>query len=294
MLVAAVDRNGDIRQRLILAMEAERGFLHAVDRLIQAIEGLLAQVQWSRQELAGIGIGCAGPVDPLRGLINNPHTLVGWNRCDIVTPLARHFGVRVHLENDADAAVLGECWKGAGRGFSPVVMLTFGTGVGGGALIDGRILRGANGEHPEMGHLPVAGGGRRCYCGASGCLESLASGTAIGEAGAAAGLGDAAQVFVRAARGEADAGSIVARALDAAATAAWILSHTLLPQRLILGGGLMDKHYALFASAVNQRMASATQFSFAACSVTPAALGNSAGVVGAASLCFQPSPATRD
>lgn len=284
MAVAAVDGAGVIHARLTLPTEADQGFERAVHRLGEAIEQLCAQAGWGPAELRGIGIGCAGPVDPARGIINNPYTLAGWDRCDIVTPLRARFGVPVRLENDADAAALGEYFVGAGRGFDPVVMLTLGTGVGGAAIVGGRIYRGAGGEHPELGHLVVADDGPDCYCGARGCLESLASGTALAAAGQAHGYADARAVFAAAQAGEPAARAILDRALAAAAAAAWTIFHTFLPRRLILGGGIAAEHFDLFAAAMRARLARATQFTVGAIEIVPAALGNDAGMVGAAAL----------
>ncbi len=288
MAVAAVDARGAILARETLPTDAAQGFGPAVARLVESIGRILQQVGWARSELAGLAVGCAGPVDPAAGLINNPYTLAGWNRCDIVTPLRQQFEVPVWLENDADLAALGECFCGAGRGFDPIVMLTFGTGIGGAAVIRGEIYRGTGGEHPELGHLIVEPGGPQCYCGARGCLESLASGTAIGEVGQAADLPDARAVFAAASHDEA-AQRIVQRAVGAAATAAWTLCHTFLPQRLVLGGGMMDDHFETFANAIDLRLNSATQFSRAGVAVVRAALGNDAGLAGAASLVFRRS-----
>lgn len=284
MAVAAVDGAGILRARVTLPTEAERGFERAVARLAGAIEAVCAEAGWDSRRLRGIGIGCAGPVDPARGLINNPYTLAGWDRCDIVTPLRARFGVPVRLENDADAAAVGECFVGAGRGFDPVVMLTLGTGVGGAAIVRGEIYRGAGGEHPELGHLLVAGEGPDCYCGARGCLESLASGTAIAAAGRALGFADTRAVFAAARAGQAAARALLDRVLAACAAAAWTLFHTLLPQRLILGGGIAEEHFELLAEAMNARVARATQFTPAGVRIVRAELGNTAGVVGAAAL----------
>ena len=285
MAVGIATAAGIVLDREILPTEAEKGFGRAVERLGNAIESLVQRT--GQVALAGIGIGCAGPVDPARGLINNPYTLAGWDRCDIVTPLAARFRSPVWLENDADVAACGESAAGAGRGFDPVVMLTFGTGIGGGAVVNRGIYRGVNGEHPELGHIPVASGGPECYCGIRGCLESLASGTAIGQAGQAVGYADARDVFAAAARGEGKASEIVNRALDAAAAAAWTFCHTFLPQRLVLGGGMMEHHFELFATAIRGRLGKATQFTRAAVSIAPAQLGNDAGMVGAAALALQ-------
>jgi len=284
MAVAAVDATGGFCARVTLPTEAELGFARAVERLAGAIETVCQQAGWSPAGLGGIGIGCAGPVDPARGWINNPYTLAGWDRCDIVTPLRARFGVPVRLENDADAAALGECFAGAGRGFDPVVMLTLGTGVGGAAIVRGEIYRGAGGEHPELGHLLVAGEGPECYCGARGCLESLASGTALGAAGRTQGYAEARAVFAAARAGEPAARAIVDRAREALAAAAWTIFHTFLPRRLILGGSIGDAHFDVFAAAIRDRLARATQFTVGGVEVVPAALGNDAGVLGAAAL----------
>lgn len=283
--LALVDDRGTILDRAVLATEAEQGFDRAVSRMASTIDQLLAKSGQSK--IVGIGIGCAGPLDPVRGLINNPYTLTGWNRCDIVTPLQRRFGVQVSLENDADVAALGECACGVGRGFDPVVMLTFGTGIGGAAVVHGQIYRGANGEHPELGHLWVSGEGPVCYCGVSGCLESIASGTAIALAGKAAGFADTRAVFAAFASAHPAAVAIIQKALHAASAAAWTLCHTLLPQRLILGGGIMEDHYELFAQAIREQLGGATQFTPSGVSIARAALGNDAGIVGAASMAIQ-------
>ena len=168
----------------------------------------------------------------------------------------------------------------------PMVLLTFGTGVGGAAVLQGHVYRGVHGEHPELGHLVTALDGPDCYCGTRGCLESIASGTAIALAGAPDGYPTAQAVFAGAAAGQTAASKIVDRAVRAAATAVWTLCHTFLPQRVILGGGMMDHHFELFAQAIRQRLSTATQFSPAAVTVARASLGNDAGIVGGAMLAF--------
>jgi glucokinase len=282
MALALIDDGGAILDRAVLSTEAEQGFDRAVERLSRGMAGLMAKA--GQRRLAAVGIGCAGPVDSRRGLINNPYTLTGWDRCDIVSPLSGTFGVPVYLENDADAAAAGEYLGGAGRGFDPVVMLTFGTGIGGAAVAGGQIYRGVHGEHPELGHIPVGVGGAACYCGIAGCLESVASGTAIGAAGRAAGFEDARAVFTAAAAGNSPARGIIQGAASAAATAAWTICHTFVPQRIVLGGGIMEEHFEVFAAAIRQRLDPATQFTRNAVSIAQAVLGNDAGMLGAGSL----------
>ena len=287
--VATVDGQGAIVREVTFATESEKGFASGLRRITEAITRLLGETGWSARDLDGIGVGCAGPVDPASGTIHNPHTLPGWPDADIVTPLHESFSCPVVLENDADMALLGECRSGAGGGFDPVVMLTFGTGIGGSALVDGALLRGAAGEHPELGHVPVDPRGPRCYCGTSGCFESLASGQALATRGQAQGRGDARDVLARARAGDPAAASIRAEALAATTTAAWTILHTLLPERIILGGGMMDEHYEPFAAAVNDAIGRATLIPLGAVTVARARLGGRAGLVGAASAVSRPA-----
>ena len=138
--------------------------------------------------LLGIGIGSTGPLDTIRGLINNPYTLAGWMNVPVVERLNGTFGVPVRLENDADAAALGEYWQGAGKGASRLYAVTVGTGVGTSLIAEGKIYRGLDGSHPEGGHQLLDPNGPECYCGHRGCWESLISGPAI--AGHARGAKD--------------------------------------------------------------------------------------------------------
>jgi glucokinase len=282
--VAAVGADGTIVREGSLPTESERGFAAGVERMRESLSALLAGCGWTVGSLAGIGVGCAGPVDPVRGTIDNPFTLPGWEGGNIVAALREAFSCPVALENDADAALLGECWRGAGRDKNPVLMLTFGTGIGGAALVAGRLLRGATGAHPELGHVIADPAGPPCYCGGRGCLESWASGTALHAAAEREGLGDARQLLARAAAGDPAASSLRARALAATAHAAFSLVHTLLPERVILGGGMMEEHYEPFAEAVRGAIARATALPGRGVSVARAVLGNRAGLVGAARL----------
>jgi glucokinase len=285
-VVAAVDGSGSVHGRTSFETRSDRGFGVGLAELMEAINFVLKAAGWRAEELSGIGIGCAGPVNPLRGTLHNPYTLPGWDGMDIVTPLRESFRVPARLENDADAAAVGEGQFGAGRHANPLVMVTLGTGVGGALLINGAIHRGVDGEHPETGHIPVLRDGPECYCGTRGCWESLASGTAIAAAGQAFGFKDSRAVFAAAAS-DANARAIVQRAVDATAIATWTLLHTSLPQRIILGGGIGEEHFETFATAMRRPIARATQIPKDRIEIVKAQLGNHAGVIGAACLAFQ-------
>ena len=282
--VGAIERSGEVRARRTIPTNVEAGFAAGLARLSQAIDETLAEASAASGTLVGIGIGCAGPVDPENGRIENDYTLPGWEGNDIVTPLASRYDTPVRIANDADAALLGEALAGAARGARIVVMLTIGTGVGGAALIGGKLLRGAAGAHPEIGHMPVDPSGPACYCGTRGCLEVLAAGPAIARAGAEFGYSDTESVFAAAEAGAAPARAILARSADAIETATSSLIHTFLPEVIIFGGGIGERHYPLYRDAAERAIARAKFAPDGAVHVARAALGNDAGMVGAAAL----------
>ena len=285
--VGAIDANGVVQARRTIPTNVEAGFAAGLVRLSQAIDETLADAGTASGTLVGIGIGCAGPVDPENGRIENDYTLPGWEGNDIVTPLASRYDTPVRIANDADAALLGEALAGAARGVRVAVMLTIGTGVGGAALIGGKLLRGAAGAHPEIGHMPVDPSGPACYCGTRGCLEVLTAGPAIARAGAEFGYPDTESVFAAAEAGAAPARAILARSADAIETATSSLIHTFLPEVIIFGGGIGERHYPLYRDAAERAIARAKFAPDGAVHVARAALGNDAGMVGAAALVLE-------
>lgn len=277
--VGAVDGIGSILTRAEAPTRPQAGFEAGLGVIATAVDSVLREAGWSAAEVDGIGIGCPGPLDPARGTIENDYTLPGWGGHNVVEPLRERYGRPVWLENDGDAAVMGEAFAGAARGCTEVVMLTFGTGIGAGILAGGDVYRGLLGQHPELGHIPVEPGGPQCYCGGRGCFESFASGTAIG----AAGSGSARDVFAARARGDAAATAVIDGAIRASAVAAWTIVHTFLPERIVLGGGLMEDHFDLFADAMARAIAGATQVP-PGVTVVRAERGAAAGIVGAARI----------
>jgi glucokinase len=142
-----------------------------LNRLASTLMGLVPD----GSGLAGVGIGASGPVDPSSGLIQNPDTLASFSGFDLIGMLRSEVGVPVFVDNDAVTAALAEHRYGAGRGADRLLAVTLGTGVGVSLLVDGRPFRDAYGPHPEAGHVPVLPGGERCYCGVTGCWETVAS-----------------------------------------------------------------------------------------------------------------------
>jgi len=174
--VGMVDDNGSVRSRLQQPTEPDRGYASALERITAM---LWQAARDANCEISGIGIGSTGPVDPITGEFGNVNFFPAWEGENPVRDLEKGFHVQVAMENDADAAALGEAGWGAGRNKSPLIYITVGTGIGGGVLIDGRVYRGVQHAHPEIGHHLVDPSGPACVCGFQGCWESLAAGPAM-------------------------------------------------------------------------------------------------------------------
>jgi len=174
--VGVVDQKGHLLAKKECPTDVPRGF----DCAMQRVAAMLAQcAQQADVKLRGIGIGCAGPVDRVTGTLGNVNNLVGWQGSNPLQFLAREFGVPVAMENDADAAALGELYWGAGMNKARFLYVTIGTGIGVSVILDGKVYRGVDGCHPEIGHHILDASGPPCSCGVRGCWESLAAGPAL-------------------------------------------------------------------------------------------------------------------
>jgi glucokinase len=173
--VGMVNERGQVMSRQELPTDADNyaNGLAAISRMLRET------AQIAGAEITGIGIGSTGPVDPFTGRFGEVDFLPGWRGQNPVEDLARIFKVQVALENDADAAAMAEAGWGAGKNKSRLIYVTVGTGIGGGIVLDGRLYRGVDGSHPELGHQVIDPAGPLCSCGFHGCWESLAAGPAI-------------------------------------------------------------------------------------------------------------------
>jgi glucokinase len=284
MAIGLVRNDGRLIEAANLPTESVKGQENAALRIRQCIKELLASNHVGISDIRGLGVGCPGPLDLNSGVVLNPYTLPGWENKSLVASLESVIELPVRMENDADAALLGECWVGAGKGRNPVVMLTFGTGVGGSVMNGGKIYRGVDGEHPEIGLMPVFPDMPADYSGVNGSLESLASGSGIAVQGKIFGFKDAASIFEANNMQQPDAVRIVQNAVRAAGIAGWTVAHTFVPECILLGGGLMDYHFEAYASSIRSHLDQANLIRKQSISVFKAALGNQAGVLGAASL----------
>jgi len=146
--------------------------------MTQAIRRLLDRFL-GHGESRGVGIGVPGIIDMDTGMLRESPNLPGWSEFPVHTEIERRLGIPVMLENDANAAALGEKWLGAAKDYGSMCMLTLGTGVGGGIVLDGKIWHGMNGMAGELGHINVEREGHPCNCGSRGCVEQYASATAV-------------------------------------------------------------------------------------------------------------------
>jgi glucokinase len=176
-----VDRQGEILQRTRTAMNPARSAAEGLAAVTSAIDALLKMAPESRGAVQHIGICAPGPLDPLTGVVLNPPNVPCWRNFPLAAEIARRYGSSVKIDNDANAAGLAEGLWGAGRGYKNVFYATIGTGIGTGILLNGRIYHGRTGAAAEGGHLTIDYNGPRCNCGKKGCIEVLASGTAIGK-----------------------------------------------------------------------------------------------------------------
>jgi glucokinase len=176
--VGVVDPSGRVLAGDECATDVQRGFDHAMRQVTTLLQQCAERAQ---VKLDGIGIGCTGPLDSAAGTLGNVNNLPGWEGGNPADILSREFGVAAALENDANAAALGELRWGAGTSKARFLYVTVGTGIGVSVILDGKVYRGADGCHPEIGHHIIDPSGPPCTCGVRGCWESLAAGPAMTE-----------------------------------------------------------------------------------------------------------------
>ena len=269
--------------------------------LIDTVAGLVTGLSGDGAEVTAVGVGAPGLVD-VAGVLRFAPNLPGIVGLEIKAELEARLGVPVQADNDATCAAWGERQLGAARGFDEVVLVTLGTGIGGGIVSGGRIDRGANGFAGEIGHMVVDPEGPVCLCGRQGCWERFASGGGLGRLGREAAMagraarvrelagGDPDQVrgehvTAAAAEGDAEALAVMDRLAWWVATGLANLANIFDPQAFVLGGGLVQAGDLLL---VPVRTAFAEVIGGyghrPAVDIVPAALGERAGAIGAACL----------
>jgi glucokinase len=282
---AAMDRAGHVLDRRATATNPDAGREGMLGCMVNAIAEL--RDSCGAAQLAGIGIGVPGFILLKEGIIRNSNNLACLEDFPIRAEIERRLNARVILENDANAAALGEKWMGAGRDVDDLVLLTLGTGVGGGIISGGRVLQGYLGMAGELGHITVYPDGNPCGCGNRGCLEKHASATAITAMASMLRLGEglsAREVYDLALSGNEKASRIFLVVGEALGVALATLVNTFNFPLYLLSGGVLAA-WDLFAppmlAEVRRRSFS---FRTTATRIERATLGNEAGLFGAACL----------
>jgi glucokinase len=286
-----VDAEGRVLTRAQIPTNAEAGYRRAIDA---TIEMLRAAEQKTGQKITGIGIGSTGPVYPLTGEIGDVNFFPNWNGENPVKDLERAFHVGVAMENDADAAALGEAGWGAGRNKSRLIYVTVGTGIGVGLIFDGKVYRGVDYSHPEIGHHMIDLSGPPCYCGFSGCWESLATGPAM-ETWMAANIPadyplkkelTAKRICELARAGDNFATRAVEREARYLSLGLANLVTLYVPDAIVLGGSVMNSS-DLFLDTIHKTIAASCRFvPFERCEIALASLGEEANLIGAARVWY--------
>jgi glucokinase len=282
---AAIDRSGKMLAKVSGSTQLSAGRESVVADMVAGVRQL--RDQFGAEGLAGVGVGVPGFIILEKGIITDSPNLPGFENFPIRDDIERQLGSPVVLENDANAAALGEKWMGAGRDYNDLVLLTLGTGVGGGIISGGRVLHGFLGMAGEIGHTTVNPTGNPCGCGNQGCLEKHASATAVVSMARMVGLGDhltSEEVYNLAAGGDEKAQAIFIAMGQAMGTALANLANIFNFPLYLLSGGMLPA-WDLFAPTM---LAECRRRSFifrtTNTKIDKATLGNLAGLYGAAFL----------
>lgn len=276
-----VDQGGRLlmRREVPVVYDRQGAMLHAMHAAVRQLLAAGAQPE-------GIAISATGQIDAVSGAVSGTcGNLPDWVGTELARTFEAAYGLPVSALNDATCALLGECWVGRARGLADVVLVTLGTGVGGGVLTGGRVLLGPLGYAGEIGHMITHHGGRPCTCGLRGCYEQYASVTALLRAAEAVCPGEmptGRAVFARAAEGDARALALIAAWTEDIAAGLVGLVHLFSPEIVLIGGGVSGQEALLIAplraavrAGVMPRFADRLEIAAAAC-------GNDAGMLGAA------------
>ncbi|HEY3285792.1 MAG TPA: ROK family protein [Gemmatimonadaceae bacterium] len=284
-----------------LPTRAALGADAVIERIREMIETTIATViretGATRAQFLGVGVGSPGPLDREKGLVILTPNL-GWKDFPLRDLVSTSVGLPAVLDNDANCATLGEWWLGAAKGARNVVGFTLGTGIGGGLILDGRLVHGASDVAGEIGHMTIEANGRRCGCGNYGCLEAYASGPNIAMrarealAGSEPSLipelvqGDlgkltAAIVYDAAAKGDAIASEVVKDTARFLGIGVANMLNVFNPDVVVLAGGVAKAGDSLFVPLRSEVRRRAFKPAVDACRIVPGSLDGSAGMVGA-------------
>ena len=285
---AAVDRSGKILEKHAQSTDMTRGRDEVIDDIVSGINTVRQKIG-SNSRLAGVGIGVPGFILIEKGYVTNSNNLPVLENFPLRDEIERRLGAPIILENDANAAALGEKWMGAGKDVDNLVLLTLGTGIGGGIISDGRVLHGEVGMAAELGHITIDPNGNPCGCGNYGCLEKIASATAVEAMSDLMSVGvhlTSLQVYEKALDGDEKAKMIFRQMGWALGVGIANLINIFNYPLYLLSGGMLPA-WDMFAPPMLEEIRKRSfTFRNTQTRVERATLGNQAGLIGAAYLPF--------
>jgi glucokinase len=301
ILAGIADEEGRILSREYRETRASEGPEAVFQRLFDITSKLLTGREIDRSSVRAVGVAAPGPIDARSGVVTAPPNLPGWHNVPLASLIHDEFDLPAYLENDANAAALGEHRFGSGRGCRHMVYVTVSTGIGGGFIFDGKLYTGATGGAAEVGHMTIVPEGPLCSCGNRGCLEVLASGSAIAREArryvqrglptrvAELADGDLERITAKLVAEAAERGDEVAKAiLDQAMRYLGIglanLANLLNPELLVIGGGLSKMGNRLFTPVRRAIDLRAFPNAAEALELRRAKLGDDVGLLGAAAV----------
>jgi glucokinase len=304
ILTGLVNEVGQVIAEDYRKTRAKKGLDFVVGRLAESALQAMQNAGAPASSIQAVGIGVPGPVDTDEGIVTQPPNLPGWRNVPVRAMIEEALGIPTFLENDANAAALGEYLFGAGRGSTHMLYVTVSTGIGGGFILDGKLYHGADGAAGEIGHVTILPRGPHCGCGNRGCLESVASGTAIAREGRelvirgvptliselVAQNPDAvtAKLVAEAAqRGDSEAQEIIREAMGYLGVGIASLVNLLNPEIVVIGGSLIKLGDILFDSVRRAVKRRAFPVASQRVRIVPAELGDRVGVCGAAAVAIQ-------
>lgn len=302
--VGITDENGTIIYKQSEKTNASgKSFENLVSHIADTAKKAVKSAGYDMNGICAVGMGTPSCVNPETGLLVNANNL-GWQNVPLLSEMKKHFDCPVFIQNDASCAALGEKLAGAAVSSDNVIMVTLGTGVGGGIILDGKIWGGCDGMGAEIGHTKLVFGGEQCTCGQHGCFECYASATALIRQTKTAAEKDpesiindicvneneitAKTAFDAAKRGDNTAKKVVDKYIRYLSAGLSSLITIFRPQTVIIGGGISSEGEYLI-EPLKKRLAedvfSAEQIGIP--DIKAASLGNDAGIIGAAMLCIQ-------
>lgn len=293
--LALAEPGGAVIDKMRFPTRVADGPRAILGRVFEEIERML---EGCGSRLGAVGVGCGGPLDRHRGLILSPPNLPGWDEFPIVSLFEERFGVPVRLDNDANAAALGEHRHGAGRGLKHLVYITISTGIGGGVIVSNRLVHGVYDGAGEVGHMTVLPDGPPCGCGGRGCLEALCSGPSIARRARERLAAGEESYLSSLEQGELTAQAVASasRAGDTMASKVWYdtirylsigvgnIFHALAPEAVIIGGGVATAGEQLFEPLREQVRARVLMLPPDKINILQAELGGDSGTHGAVIL----------